>query len=335
MTLLVSSALQSLPAPTIIEDLDFEELLDEVKADLIRFAPELAGALALESEPANKIAQAIAYRILHERKLVNDRALSLMLAKAEQSQLDHLGSLPFIDTKRKLITPADSKAVPPAPAVWESDGEYRHRLTMALEGYSTAGPAGAYIYHGLSAHEDIKDIAVDAPTFRRWQIPDKLRGTLPADAMVLIPDNDAGLADPMPGDVAVTVLSRIDSGAPADTVMQAVATTLDSDKIRPLTDRPRCRGAEIVAYRVKADIWFYPGPDVELIIAEARKKAHAYVDDRHRIGHDVTLSGLHAAMHRPGVQRVELIAPTRDLQINNRQAGYCLSIEIIDRGVAV
>ena len=334
MTLLASTALQSLPDPTIIEGLDFEELLDDVKADLVRFAPELAGSLKLESEPANKIAQAITYRILHERKLANDQALSLMLAKAEQSQLDHLGSLPFINTPRKTITPADNEAVPPIPAVKEDDAEYRLRLHIALEGFSTAGPVGAYIYHGLAAHEDIKDIAVDAPTFTRWTIPGELISSLPSNAIVLIPNYDAGLADPMPGDVAVTVLSR-DAGTPSKTAMGAVETTLNNDKIRPLTDRPRCRGAEVVTYQVKANVWFYPGLDSALILEEAHAKAQAYVEDRQRIGHDVTLSGLHAAIHRSGVQRVELIEPVSDLQITNRQASYCLSIEINNQGVAV
>ncbi|WP_241086852.1 baseplate J-like family protein [Candidatus Vondammii sp. HM_W22] len=193
MTLLASTALQSLPDPTIIEDLDFEVLLNEVKADFIRFAPELASSLVLESEPANKIAQAITYRILHERKLANDQALSLMLAKAEKSQLDHLGSLPFINTPRKTITPVDNEAVPPVPAVLEIDAEYRLRLHIALEGFSTAGPVDAYIYHGLAAHEDIKDIAVDAPTFTRWAIPSELTNSLPNNGIVLIPDYDAGI----------------------------------------------------------------------------------------------------------------------------------------------
>ncbi|WP_241086851.1 baseplate J/gp47 family protein [Candidatus Vondammii sp. HM_W22] len=143
------------------------------------------------------------------------------------------------------------------------------------------------------------------------------------------------LADPMPGDVAVTVLSRIDTGTPSATAMTAVENTLDNDKIRPLTDRPRCRGAEVVTYQIKANIWFYPGPDAALIIEGANAKAQGYVEDRKRIGYDVTLSGLHAAIHRSGVQRVEMIELVSDFQINNRQASYCLSIEINNQGVAV
>ncbi|WP_161569723.1 hypothetical protein [Veronia nyctiphanis] len=49
----------------------------------------------------------------------------------------------------------------------------------------------------------------------------------------------------------------------------------------------------------------------------------------------MTLSGLHAAIHVPGVQRVELIEPSSDLDISQQEASYCLSIELINKGTAV
>ncbi|RXJ70653.1 baseplate assembly protein [Veronia nyctiphanis] len=238
MTLLASSALQSLPDPTVIESPDFESLLSEVKQDILRFAPELKDAMELESEPASKIAQAIAYRVMHERHLANSQALALMLAKAMGPQLDHLGSLPFIRTSRKLLRVEDKTKNPPLPAEYENDTEYRARLQLALEGYSTAGPIGAYIYHGLAAHQDVKDIAIDAPTFSRYKVPPSVAASLPSHALLLTTDYDAGLTNPAPGDVAITVLSRKDNGKPTSDVMKAVSLRLNDDAIRPLTDRP-------------------------------------------------------------------------------------------------
>src|SRR3546814_9711108 len=43
------------------------------------------------------------------------------------------------------------------PAVMESDSDLRRRLVLAPEGYSVAGPEGAYIFHALSAHPDVLD----------------------------------------------------------------------------------------------------------------------------------------------------------------------------------
>lgn len=334
MTHFAASTLQTLPDPTIIEPLDYEPLFKQLKSELINLAPELTDALSLESEPATKLLQVMAYRILHERKRTNDHALALMLAKARGNQLDQLGSLPFINTLRKVITPADPETIPPTAAVLENDEEYRLRLHIALEGFSTAGPAGAYIYHGLAAHKDVSDIAVEAPTFIRL-IDSEIIDQLPKNAIVLVPENAAGLTDPLPGDVAITILSRHGDGTPSNELITAVETALNNEKIRPVTDRPRCRAANIITYQVIADIWYYPDANPELLLNDAKARTQAYVTQQQRIGHDVTCSGLHAAIHCPGVQRVELRQPAQDLVINNQHASYCTNITLTNQGIAV
>jgi phage-related baseplate assembly protein len=47
--------LSRLPAPAVIEPLDFEQILSALKADLISRDPELADTLSLESEPLTKL----------------------------------------------------------------------------------------------------------------------------------------------------------------------------------------------------------------------------------------------------------------------------------------
>ena len=59
--------LSQLPRPQIIESLDYESILKDVKAFMIDAFPEnmrsaVSAAIALESEPLNIIAQAIAFR---------------------------------------------------------------------------------------------------------------------------------------------------------------------------------------------------------------------------------------------------------------------------------
>ena len=46
----------------------------------------------------------------------------------------------------------------------ESDTALRYRIQLSLEGYSTAGPVGAYVFHGLSADGRVKDISADSPS---------------------------------------------------------------------------------------------------------------------------------------------------------------------------
>ncbi|EMA1803187.1 baseplate assembly protein, partial [Cronobacter turicensis] len=59
--------LSQLPAPDVVEELDFEAILAERKATLISLYPEeeqdaIARTLALESEPVVKLLQENAYR---------------------------------------------------------------------------------------------------------------------------------------------------------------------------------------------------------------------------------------------------------------------------------
>lgn len=58
----------------------------------------------------------------------------------------------------------------------------------------------------------------------------------------------------------------------------------------------------------------------------------AYLDSVRKIGHDITRSGIFAALHQPGVQRVQLTAPAADITINTLSAGYCTAITLTDGG---
>jgi phage-related baseplate assembly protein len=47
----------------------------------------------------------------------------------------------------------------------------------------------------------------------------------------------------------------------------------------------------------------------------------------------VTLSGLFAALHQPGVQRVDLTSPAASLTIGSAQASWCTGITLTNGGV--
>ena len=83
----------------------------------------------------------------------------------------------------------------------------RRRAQLALEGFASAGPTGAYIFHALSASGQVKAVDVTAPRFTQLVLTQEQIDALPAGAIALAVDDDAGLTDPLPGDVAVTVLS--------------------------------------------------------------------------------------------------------------------------------
>jgi len=320
-----------LPPPTVVEQLDFETVLAEMKTELVGRAPELTPVLALESEPASKILQACAYRVVIERQNANEKARRILLAKATGPELDHLGALPWILTPRKTIVEADPDAVPPVEAVIEKDDDYRARLQLALEGWSTAGPTGAYLYHALRADDHVKDVGVKAPIFKRFA---DITG-MPPDSFLLGVEDDAGLNEPTPGDVAIAVLSTEGDGGAATPLLTAVETYLDDSNLRPTTDRPRAIAAEIINYSIEADIICYPGPDRALVLDDAQRSIEKYTSAMHRCGYDITISGIHNALHRVGVQKVNLTAPAGDIIIDWNQAAWCDGITLNDGGIDV
>ncbi|MBX9761561.1 MAG: baseplate J/gp47 family protein [Pseudomonadaceae bacterium] len=294
--------LSRLPSPTVIEALDFEALLAARKADLLALYPatqqaELATRLALESEPLTKLLQESAYRELILRQRINDAARGVMLAYAQGADLDQLGA--NYNVYRLTIDAGDSSAVPPRAPVLESDTDLRRRIQLSPEGYTTAGSEQSYVFHGLSADADVADISAISP---------------------------------QPGAVTVYVLARSGDGSASEALLRAVTAALNQEQVRPMTDQVSVQSASIVSYTIEAELVMLPGPDSAVVRDAAQAAAEAYAAAQHAMRRDVTLSGLYAALHQPGVQRVELSAPAANLVIGDGEASYCTAITLTVAG---
>ena len=147
--------LSRLPAPDVIEDLDYEALL---AAAVARLGPDY---VVSEADPAYKVLESAAYRELLLRQRVNDGARSVLLATARGRDLDNLAAL--LGVERQVVTPADPDAIPPVEAVYETDERLRLRTQLAPSAISTAGPVSSYRYHALAASADVLDVAVSSP----------------------------------------------------------------------------------------------------------------------------------------------------------------------------
>lgn len=299
--------ISSLPKPAILEALDFEALLAAFKAELLgRIDPaeraNVAAVLALESEPLAKLAEVAAYRDLLQRARYNDEARSLMLAFATGSDLDHIGVTYFRGERRLTIIEADPDARPPRPAVMESDAAFQSRLALKAESYSVAGPTGAYLFHALSAAGTVKDASVTSPR---------------------------------PGTTLVTVLGTSGDGSADDATLHAVTARLNTDNVRPLCEEVIVKAAAIVPYAIELQIYHYAGPDVSLVRSAARDALAVFAERHHRCGHDITLSGIYAAAHQPGVQRVVIVSPAADISVDYENAAYCTGITVTLAGEAL
>lgn len=322
--------LSQLPAPQIVEELSFEAIFEQAKADLIALDQAsdtplgLEAVLALESEPLTKLLQAYAYRELNVRQRINEAVLAGMLAFAEGSDLDQLAA--NMSVARKTLEAGDEGAVPPVLPVMETDGSLRRRTQLAPEAMTSAGSAGSYQFNALSAGETPTDIEVISPE------PGKITITYDFDPESLASlIKQASVISPEPGQVIVTVLGHDGDGVVSDDVLNQVSAHLNDQYVRPLTDRVIVQAANILTYTVSATLHIYDGPDEEVVYKAAITQFWAFVGERHNLGEQVTTSGIDAALHVAGVQKVTLDSWT-DITATEEQAPLCeeliLTVEV-------
>jgi phage-related baseplate assembly protein len=291
--------LSLLPAPNVVEPLDYERILEERKARYIAlFAQDeqsaVAKALALESEPLAIVLQENSEREVIIRQRVNDAARAVLLAFARKDDLENIAA--EYGVKRLLIKPADASAIPPTEAVYEADDALRERAQMAWEGLSTAGPRDSYIFHTLSADGRI---------------------------------SDASAISPEPCDVLVSVLSSEGDGTASPEVLEAARRNLNDEDIRPMGDRVTVQSSAIVQYSVRAVLHMKgQGPGRSVAVPTAIKACTDYVNRPRRQGVSVWRTAITAALHVEGVDHLELIEPAADMLLDATQAGTCVAIDV-------
>ena len=295
--------LSQLPQPACIQTVSFaaelQTLLDLYTLGMREQLADDTFPTPLVADPAYQILSTVAYRLGLQHQSINEACYATMLAYAVGSDLDHIAATFGVE---RLTD--------------ETDARLRTRIQMALESWTTAGSRGSYEYHVLSASLAVMDVYIDRPTFTR----------VGSDtSFTLQVTHDARLTNPIPGDLSVTVL--IDPTATQSTVLAAVTAALSPDDTIPMTDNPRILLPEIIEYELNVVLWCYPGPSTELIMAIAKTDLEAYVAANYKLGHDIALSGVHAAAHKAGVQRVECNL-TQNIVLQPWQAGKCTKITV-------
>lgn len=160
----------------------------------------------------------------------------------------------------------------------EADDPYRARIQEAPEGFSAAGPDGAYRYHAMRASALIADVSVDSPR---------------------------------PGEVEVRPLLA-GGQLPGKEILDLVAGILNDRKIRPLTDKLSVLAPEPVAYNIDLTYWI-DREDVTRAAAIQSAVEKAMTDyefwQKVKLGRDINPSELIYRIRAAGAKRAEVREP--------------------------
>ncbi len=283
--------LSSLPAPQVIEELDFETIFAEMLADFKARSPDYDAFL--ESDPVVIALQVGAYREVLLRHRINEAAKASMLAYASGSDLDNLAA--FYNIERMIVEEEDLTTTPPTSAVYEDDARLRLRTQLAMESITTAGSENAYLFHALSATTKVKSVQVSSPSA---------------------------------GQVLLSILSTDGDGVADQELIDSVKNYVSADDKRPLTDEVVVESAEIIPYEVKATIYLSAGPSIPIIEEQCNEALSVYVNKQHTIGGNVAYSGICSALHSDSVKRIDLETPKDNIITTKTQAPYCTGFEI-------
>lgn len=278
--------LSKLERPAVLEPVSYEDTLEELLAAFREVAPSSAtDHLDLASDPIRKLFERVAFEKTVMLSRINQSALACMLAFASGSDLDHLAAL-----------------VPLERRDGETDAEFRARVQLAPEGFSTAGSRGSYKFHVGNAHPDVRDVAVF--------------GHVPTDAS----------DDTVPrGHIHVVVFSEMDGTLSAD-ARAAIEATLEAT--RPLNDNVSVLEPTIRPFSVTADLTIGSGPSPATVLEAARAALAAHLAERLELGTNINRALLIAALSVSGVENVDLSGPGADLQVGPRELAVASAIRI-------
>lgn len=171
----------------------------------------------------------------------------------------------------------------------EDDDNYRERIRISPERFSTAGPSGSYEFYALSASPLVCDVYVVSPT---------------------------------PGDVDVYIVSSATT-VPDDNLTQLVEKALSADMVRPLTDFVHVKPAIVKPYDIEV-VYFNVDDskisDTNLAQTVAKEIENFTQRNKKKMGGAINPDELKFEILKAGAYRVEVLSPEYTPLLGNEVA---------------
>jgi phage-related baseplate assembly protein len=297
--------LSRVPAPDIVERLDFEAIRSELLADYqVRWPGYTA---ALESDPVVKLIEVAAYRELLLRARINDAAHAGLLSSAFGADLDALAAR--YNTARLQ---------------GETDAALRRRAHIAYHQVASAGSRERWIYHALSSSPGVIDADAWSDGVGRVCVSALVRETV--SASVADPVHSAigeALFGAPPGPEWAFRAAEASGGAFA-----AVRVRLLREEVAPLGCDVRIQAPALAASSIDAVLVVPPGPDPVAVESAARARLATRLASWRAFRVDVHRAAVIEALLVDGVRNVELAQPAADIARGPGELAACVGLTL-------
>ena len=176
-----------------------------------------------------------------------------------------------------------------------TDDEFYEILRASMDGLSTAGARGNYVYHAKATSSQIPDVVVNSP------LPGEIRiYVLDVDGQTWVDPDDSSITKVFPGKAGTTLKGLVKNAC-------------NDDSVRPLTDKVVMADPDEYAYDI--DLTYYISNQAEqtaTIDQEVKDTVDAYIRwQQGKLGRDINPSKLISMlMAISGMKRVEITSPT-------------------------
>lgn len=180
--------------------------------------------------------------------------------------------IPYIESISNITTSQGGTEI-------ESDDNFKERIILAPESFSTAGPSGAYEFFAKEYNSSIADVKVSSLN---------------------------------PGEVDIRII--LENGVlPDATIIQGVSDYLSDKKRRPLTDHVIVNAPNVIQYNIDATYYIRESDSnfvSEIQFAVEKSKDDYILWQKSKIGRDINPNELITKVISAGAKRIEITSPS-------------------------
>ncbi len=343
--------LDKLPYLNVIEKLDYESILNDIKSTFKEHLNDSEIEL-LQSDNYSALMQTLAYRELLLRARINESVKSMLLPYAEGADLDNIvaiygisrleGEKPQAVVKFSLSTSLESDVYIPAGLTLISQSGKSATLKDSL--IIKAGETqitGVSVLDNNVAESAVKCELIQTPLpflleakqesefsgGAEVESDERLRerAILSLERFSTAGSKKSYIYQALSANVKVKEVAVLNGGPgvvnvyiksedESEETRQSVAEFLSDEKVRPLTDTVNVLNAEKKEINIKAVLEL-----TDMFLQdEIMKNIDNFTKDL-RLGQDLNLSYIYSLLHQSGVYRVNLASPLADTKANEHE----------------